>query len=114
MPKKSTNTKQDPTTKHVAISAVAHETLTILSKRYGLSMGEMVSLLVENCYTYGLIQPEESKGGDCIVTTRIDRLEKQLKRYNDSNWKAVDEAKKTTLMAAKIFNEISTLINKMS
>jgi hypothetical protein len=114
MPKKSTKTKPEPTTKHVAISAVAHETLIVLADRYGKSMGEMVTLLIDNCYNYGLIEPGESKGGKCTVTTRIDLLEKQLKRYNDSNWKAVDEAKKTTLMAAKIFNELSELINKMS
>lgn len=114
MAKKSSKTTAESTTKHVVISAVAHETLTVLADRYGKSLGEMVALLIDNCYSYGLIEPDESKGGKCTVTTRIDLLEKQLKRYNDSNWKAVDEAKKTTLMAAKIFNELSELINKMS
>lgn len=132
MAKKSSSVRPEPTTKHVVISAVAHETLTVIADRYDKSLGEMVALLIDNCYDYGLIQPSEIKGGKHTVTTRIDLLEKQLKRTNDSNWaavaelkkidaknqeinwRAVEEAKKTTLLAAKIFDQLSRLINTES
>ena len=94
MPRKSTKNKPEPTTKHVVISAVAHETLTVLADRYGKSLGEMVALLIDNCYDYGLILPSDIKGGKHTVTTRIDLLEKQLKRTNDGNWSAIAEMKK--------------------
>ena len=132
MAKKSSSVRPEPTSKHVVISAVAHETLTVIADRYGKSLGEMVALLIDNCYDYGLIQPSEIKGGKHTVTTRIDLLEKQLKRTNDGNWaavaelkkidaknqeinwRAVEEAKKTTLLAAKIFHQLSRLINTES
>ena len=94
MPKKSSKTTLDSTTKHVVISAVAHETLTVLADRYGKSLGEMVTILIDNCYDYGLIRADEIKGGKHTVTTRIDLLEKQLKRTNDGNWSAIAEMKK--------------------
>ena len=94
MAKKSSKTTSDSSTKHVVISAVAHETLTVLADRYGKSLGEMVALLIDNCYDYGLILPSEIKGGKHTVTTRIDLLEKQLKRTNDGNWSAISEMKK--------------------
>lgn len=128
MAKKSSKTTSDSSTKHVVISAVAHETLTVLADRYGKSLGEMVALLIDNCYDYGLILPSEIKGGKHTVTTRIDLLEKQLKRTNDGNWsaiseikkinsknqeinwKAVEEAKKTTLLAAQILDGVTQLL----
>lgn len=130
MAKKSRTTKPEPTTKHVVISAVAHETLTVLADRYEKSLGEMVTILINNCFDYGLIQADEIKGSKHTVTTRIDLLEKQLKRYNDSNWsaiaemkkinsknqeinwRAVEEAKKTTLLAAQVLDKVTTLITK--
>ena len=130
MPRKSANNKPEPTTKHVVISAVAHETLTVLADRYGKSLGEMVALLIDNCYDYGLILPSDIKGGKHTVTTRIDLLEKQLKRTNDSNWsaiaemkkinsknqeinwRAVEEAKKTTLLAAQILDGVTQLLTR--
>ena len=132
MAKKSTTTKPEPTTKHVVISAVAHETLAVLADRYDKSMGEMVALLVDNCYEYGLIQPSEIKGGKHTVTTRIDLLEKQLKRTNDANWAAVSEVKKSNkinqdtnkkfveeikdvfFVGSQIFDKLSTLLNQIS
>ena len=128
MAKKSSKTTAESTTKHVVISAVAHETLTVLADRYGKSLGEMVTLLIDNCYDYGLIQADEIKGAKHTVTTRIDLLEKQLKRTNDGNWsaiaemkkinsknqeitwKAVEEAKKTTLLAAQILDGVTQLL----
>ena len=94
MAKKSSKTTSDSTTKHVVISAVAHETLTVLADRYSKSLGEMVTILINNCYDYGLIQADEIRGGKHTVTTRIDLLEKQLKRTNDGNWSAIAEMKK--------------------
>ena len=128
MAKKSSKTTAESTTNHVVISAVAHETLTVLADRYGKSLGEMVTLLIDNCYDYGLIQADEIKGAKHTVTTRIDLLEKQLKRTNDGNWsaiaemkkinsknqeinwKAVEEAKKTTLLAAQILDGVTQLL----
>jgi hypothetical protein len=130
MAKKSRTTKPEPTTKHVVISAVAHETLTVLADRYEKSLGEMVTILINNCFDYGLIQADEIKGSKHTVTTRIDLLEKQLKRYNDSNWsaisemkkinnknqeinwRAVEEAKKTTLLAAQVLDKVTALLTK--
>lgn len=139
MAEKTTKKKQDSTTKHVVISAVAHETLTVLADRYGKSMGEMVALLIDNCYDYGLILPEDSKTirkggkvGTINITTRIDKLEKQLKRFNDANftaiaeikkinnshieniWKAVEESQKTVALGAQVFAKLSEIMNKNS
>ena len=130
MAKKSSKTTSDSTTKHVVISAVAHETLTVLADRYSKSLGEMVTILINNCYDYGLIQADEIRGGKHTVTTRIDLLEKQLKRTNDGNWsaiaemkkinnknqeinwRAVEEAMKTTLIAAQVLDQVTALITK--
>ena len=130
MAKKSSKTTSDSTTKHVVISAVAHETLTVLADRYSKSLGEMVTILINNCYDYGPIQADEIRGGKHTVTTRIDLLEKQLKRTNDGNWsaiaemkkinnknqeinwRAVEEAKKTTLIAAQVLDQVTALITK--
>lgn len=106
--------KKEPTTKQVAIPTVSHETLTVLAKRYNKSLGEMVALLIDNCYDYGLFFYEESKDGKLKAATRIDRLEKQLKRTSDGMWAAISEIKKEHNEDKKICWEALDEIKKVS